>query len=72
MQGPPAAKAGAIARVLLRNGFVERKAKGSHRLYQKPGKERITLSFHGAGAAVPPHEVRRIARCAGKDLSEFR
>jgi len=72
MEKPPAVKAAKIRRVLLRNGYSERMAKGSHRIYHKPGRERITLSFHGGGAAVPPGEVRRIADRGGKDLSEFR
>ncbi len=41
---PPKAKE--VARKLTREGFIERIAKGGHRVYKHPDGRRFVLAFH--------------------------
>jgi predicted RNA binding protein YcfA (HicA-like mRNA interferase family) len=62
-----------VIRILLRNGFVERKAKGGHRQFVRGlplPKRLVTVAYHSGD--VPKHNLRRIATQAGKSPDEFR
>jgi predicted RNA binding protein YcfA (HicA-like mRNA interferase family) len=61
-------KAGAIIRRLLEDGWMETKARGSHKNFRhpvKPGK--VTVPFHGS-RDLPIGTIRSIERQAGLDL----
>jgi predicted RNA binding protein YcfA (HicA-like mRNA interferase family) len=61
-----------VLRVLLRNGFVERKSKSSHRqLVRKapPPARLVTVPFHSGD--VPKRTLKSIATQAGKSIDEF-
>ncbi|MBI3461629.1 MAG: type II toxin-antitoxin system HicA family toxin [Planctomycetes bacterium] len=65
-------KAREVIRVLLRNGFAERKAKGGHRQFvraEPPPKRLVTVAYHTSD--IPKPTLRKIAVQSGKDLSEF-
>jgi predicted RNA binding protein YcfA (HicA-like mRNA interferase family) len=62
-----------VLRILLRNGFIERKAKGGHRQLVRavpPPKRLVTVAFHTGD--IPKRNLRRIATQAGKSPDEFR
>jgi predicted RNA binding protein YcfA (HicA-like mRNA interferase family) len=62
-----------VIRILQRNGFRERKAKGGHRQFvrsEPPPKRLVTVPYHKGD--VPKHVLRRIATQAGKSPDEFR
>jgi predicted RNA binding protein YcfA (HicA-like mRNA interferase family) len=64
---------GEVSRILLRNGFVERKAKGGHRQFIRenpPPKRLVTVPHHSGD--VPRPVLRRIATQSGKSPDEFR
>ena len=61
-----------VIRILRRNGFVERKAKGGHRQFIRsdpPPKRLVTVAHHTGD--VPKTNLRRIATQAGKSPDEF-
>ena len=62
-----------VIRILLRNGFLERKSKGGHRQFVRalPAPKRlVTVAFHTGD--IPKYNLRRIATQAGKSPDEFR
>jgi predicted RNA binding protein YcfA (HicA-like mRNA interferase family) len=62
-----------VIRILLRNGFVERKAKGGHRQFVRsdpPPKRLVTVACHTGD--VPKKNLRRMATQAAKSPDEFR
>jgi len=62
-----------VLRIVLRNGFVERKAKGGHRQLVRavpPPKRLVTVAFHTGD--ILKRNLRRIATQAGKNPDEFR
>jgi predicted RNA binding protein YcfA (HicA-like mRNA interferase family) len=66
-------RASEVIRILLRNGFVERKAKGGHRQFvrsEPPPKRLVTVAYHTGD--VPKHDLRKIATQSGKSPDEFR
>jgi predicted RNA binding protein YcfA (HicA-like mRNA interferase family) len=66
-------RASEVIRILLRNGFVERKAKGGHRQFVRSDplpKRLVTVAYHTGD--VPKHNLRRIATQSGKSPDEFR
>jgi predicted RNA binding protein YcfA (HicA-like mRNA interferase family) len=61
-----------VIRILKRNGFEERKARGGHRqlVRREPAPRRlVTVPYHSGD--VPKHVLRRIAAQAGKSPDEF-
>jgi len=42
-----------IAAALLRDGFVLKRQRGSHRRYAHPDGRRVTLSFHHSSSTYP-------------------
>jgi len=66
-------RASEVIRILLHNGFIERKAKGGHRqlirAFPLP-KRLVTVAYHLGD--VPKHNLRRIVTQAGKNPDEFR
>jgi predicted RNA binding protein YcfA (HicA-like mRNA interferase family) len=61
-----------VLRILKRNGFVERKAKGGHRqLVRKapPPARLVTVPYHSRD--IPQPILRKIATQAGKSPDEF-
>ena len=63
---------GEAIRILLRNGFVERKSKGGHRQFvraEPPPRRLATVAYHSGD--VPRHNLKRIATQAGKSPEEF-
>ncbi len=66
-------RASEVIRILLRNGFVERKAKGGHRQFVRanpPPKRLVTVAYHTGD--MPKHDLRKIAAQSGKSPDEFR
>jgi predicted RNA binding protein YcfA (HicA-like mRNA interferase family) len=66
-------KPGAIIRILLRNGFVERKAKGGHRQFirpQPPPARVVTVAYHPKD--LSKHNLHSIMVQSGKSADEFR
>lgn len=66
-------RASEVIRILLRNGFVERKAKGGHRQFVRrdpPPRRLVTVAYHTGD--LPKHNLRRIASQSGKSADEFR
>jgi predicted RNA binding protein YcfA (HicA-like mRNA interferase family) len=59
-------RASEVIRILLRNGFVERKAKGGHRQFVRsapPPKRLVTVAYHTGD--MPKQDLRKIATQAG-------
>ncbi len=66
-------KASEVIRILLRNGFRERKSKGGHRQFVRsdpPPKRLVTVAYHSGD--IPKHDLRKIATQSGKSPDEFR
>jgi predicted RNA binding protein YcfA (HicA-like mRNA interferase family) len=66
-------KPGEVIRILLRNGFVERKAKGGHRQFIRsdpPPRRLVTVAYHPRD--LSKHNLHRIALRSGKSPDEFR
>ncbi len=66
-------RAGKVIRILIRNGFRERKAKGGHRQFVRstpPPKRLATVAYHTGD--LPKHDLRKIATQSGKSPDEFR
>ncbi|WP_337869231.1 type II toxin-antitoxin system HicA family toxin [Meiothermus sp.] len=64
---PP--RPGELARVLVRLGFVERKAKGGHRLYQHPDGRTTVVPFHSGELAMGT--FRKILKDIGISVEEY-
>ncbi len=65
-------RASEVIRILIGNGFVERKARG-HRQFVRsipPPKRLVTVAYHTGD--IPKRNLRSIATQAGKSLDEFR
>ena len=58
-----------VARKLRRLGFVERMAKGGHRLYTHPDGRIVVVPFHSG--ELPKGTFQRILRDAGLTEEEF-
>ena len=66
-------RASAVIRILERNGFVERKARGGHRQFvrsEPPPRRLVTVAYHTGD--LPKPTLRRIIAQSGKSASEFR
>lgn len=66
-------RASEVIRILLRNGFVERKSKGGHRQFIRsdpPPRHLVTVAYHTGD--FPKKNVRRVATQSGKSPDEFR
>ena len=62
-----------VIRILLRNGYVERKSKSGHRQFVRatpPPKRLVTVPYHSGD--VPKPILRKIATQSGKSPDEFR
>ena len=62
-----------VIRVLLRNGFAERKSKSGHRQFVRsdpPPKRLVTVAYHTRD--IPKPTLRNIVAQAGKSLGDFR
>jgi len=61
-----------VIRILERNGFTQRKAKGGHRQLvrkQPPPPRLATVPYHSGD--VPKPTLKKIAAQAGKSIDEF-
>lgn len=61
-----------VIRILLRNGFVERKSKSAHRQLirsEPPPRRLVTVPYHRGD--VPRLVLKSIAAQAGKNPAEF-
>jgi predicted RNA binding protein YcfA (HicA-like mRNA interferase family)/predicted RNase H-like HicB family nuclease len=66
-------RASEVIRILLHNGFIERKSRGGHRQFVRsiPAPKRLaTVPYHTGD--VPKPVLRRIATQSGKSPDEFR
>jgi predicted RNA binding protein YcfA (HicA-like mRNA interferase family) len=66
-------RASEVIRILLRNGFAERKAKGGHRQFVRrdpPPRRLATVPFHTGD--IPKPTLRKIVSQSGKSADEFR
>ena len=45
---------------LERAGFFSRRSRGGHRIYRHSDGRRVVLSFHRAGATLPPGTLHRV------------
>ena len=50
---------------LDRDGFLPRKSRGSHHLYQHPDGRRVLLVYHKLGDSFGPKTIRKILQSAG-------
>ena len=64
-----------IGQALLRDGFVLRRQKGSHRRYQHPDGRRVTVTFHSSSDTFPLGTLRSMveeqARWTTDDLKRL-
>ncbi|MCH8204746.1 MAG: type II toxin-antitoxin system HicA family toxin [Candidatus Hydrogenedentes bacterium] len=67
----PTVKPREIIKVLLKLGFVERKGRGSHRVYRHPTTNRMVVVPVHPGD-LKPNLVKEIIKQAGLTEEEFR
>ena len=50
---------------VARDGFLPRKSRGSHHLYQHPDGRRVLLVYHNLGETFGPKTIRAILKSTG-------
>ena len=59
---------------LVRDGFLLKRVRGSHRVYRNPDGRRVVAAYHGLGQTFPTGTLRAMIKDAGwsdEDLKRF-